>query len=364
MSSGNTQAVEKQSPVNEAQDSRTISIVSVNVDRLTSYKLRSIEEYTLTADTNFLAMQEVGSKGAEYLERASFSRLNWFTTDISKNKDIEENKINILATYFNSNMDKEAEKVFDEDRILGVKTKLNPKSYYIINIYAPHAGKTAKEYSQFLTRLQKAISLKRKKDLMIILGDWNAQIRHNEVISNGNYGYTTRTNRNGKILRDFLNKYNLAIVNSYFATGAKNTNSHVTYYSKHKNNQKRSEIDFIIACKGSTPLFRKIRIKRKLGEKIHNRTEFDHQPVEALVSQKFRKYSNQNPKMHRNYKEFFKIDANRWKLNEEIRQGFEEEIAKLPPSNNSGKQPRLNFQTFKSTVKQAIENCIPLVAHE
>eukprot|EP00924_Labyrinthula_sp_SR-Ha-C_P008525 augustus_masked-scaffold_32-processed-gene-2.48-mRNA-1 protein AED:1.00 eAED:1.00 QI:0/0/0/0/1/1/2/0/341 len=61
------------SPVNEAQDSRTISIVSVNVDRLISYKLRSIEEYALTADTNVLAIQEVGSKGAEYLERASFS---------------------------------------------------------------------------------------------------------------------------------------------------------------------------------------------------------------------------------------------------------------------------------------------------
>eukprot|EP00924_Labyrinthula_sp_SR-Ha-C_P016593 snap_masked-scaffold_6-processed-gene-8.23-mRNA-1 protein AED:1.00 eAED:1.00 QI:0/-1/0/0/-1/1/1/0/74 len=68
--------------------------------------------------------------------------------------------------------------------------------------------------------------------------------------------------------------------------------------------------------------------------------------------------------MHRNYKELLKIEANRWKLNEEIRQGFEEEIAKLPPSNNSGKQPRLNLQMFKSTIKQAIENCIPLVAHE
>eukprot|EP00924_Labyrinthula_sp_SR-Ha-C_P014769 augustus_masked-scaffold_43-processed-gene-0.47-mRNA-1 protein AED:1.00 eAED:1.00 QI:0/-1/0/0/-1/1/1/0/101 len=90
MSTGNTQAVERQSPVNEAQDSRTISTVSVNVDRLTSYKLRSIEEYALTADTNVLAIQEVGSKGAEYLERASFSRLNWFTTDISKNKDTEK----------------------------------------------------------------------------------------------------------------------------------------------------------------------------------------------------------------------------------------------------------------------------------
>eukprot|EP00924_Labyrinthula_sp_SR-Ha-C_P000537 snap_masked-scaffold_27-processed-gene-1.55-mRNA-1 protein AED:1.00 eAED:1.00 QI:0/-1/0/0/-1/1/1/0/96 len=90
MSSGNSQGVERQSPVNEAQDSRTISIVSVNVDRLTSYKLRSIEEYALTADTNVLAIQEVGSKGAEYLERASFSRLNLFTTDISKNKDIEK----------------------------------------------------------------------------------------------------------------------------------------------------------------------------------------------------------------------------------------------------------------------------------
>eukprot|EP00924_Labyrinthula_sp_SR-Ha-C_P016392 snap_masked-scaffold_6-processed-gene-1.31-mRNA-1 protein AED:1.00 eAED:1.00 QI:0/0/0/0/1/1/2/0/107 len=73
MSSGNTQAVKRHTPVNEAQDSRTISIVSVNVNRLTSYKLRSIEEYALTADTNILAIQEVGSKGAEYLERASFS---------------------------------------------------------------------------------------------------------------------------------------------------------------------------------------------------------------------------------------------------------------------------------------------------
>eukprot|EP00924_Labyrinthula_sp_SR-Ha-C_P015174 snap_masked-scaffold_9-processed-gene-10.23-mRNA-1 protein AED:1.00 eAED:1.00 QI:0/-1/0/0/-1/1/1/0/130 len=68
--------------------------------------------------------------------------------------------------------------------------------------------------------------------------------------------------------------------------------------------------------------------------------------------------------MHRNYKEFFKIDANRWKLNEEIRQGFEEELAKLPPSNSPGKQPRLNFQTFKSTIKKVIDNHIPLLAHE
>eukprot|EP00924_Labyrinthula_sp_SR-Ha-C_P013732 snap_masked-scaffold_5-processed-gene-11.6-mRNA-1 protein AED:1.00 eAED:1.00 QI:0/0/0/0/1/1/2/0/92 len=73
MSSGNTQAVERQSPVDEAQDSRAISIVSVNVDRLTSYELRSLEGYALTADTNVLAIQEVGSNGAEYLERASSS---------------------------------------------------------------------------------------------------------------------------------------------------------------------------------------------------------------------------------------------------------------------------------------------------
>eukprot|EP00924_Labyrinthula_sp_SR-Ha-C_P016591 snap_masked-scaffold_6-processed-gene-8.22-mRNA-1 protein AED:1.00 eAED:1.00 QI:0/0/0/0/1/1/2/0/247 len=244
--------------------------------KIPEQSLLSIEEYALTADTNVLAIQEDGSNGAEYLERESFSRLNWFTKDISKNKDTEIKKINILATYFNRNVDKEEEKVFDEDSILGVKTKLNSRSYYIINIYAPHAGKTAKEYNQFLTRLQKAISLKRKKTLMIILGDWNAQILHNEVTSNGKYGYTTRTNKNGKIIRDFLNKYNLTIINLYCATGAKNTNSNVTYYSKHKNNQKRSETDFIIACKGSTPLFRKIRIKRKLGEKIHNRTKFDH----------------------------------------------------------------------------------------
>eukprot|EP00924_Labyrinthula_sp_SR-Ha-C_P013639 augustus_masked-scaffold_5-processed-gene-8.27-mRNA-1 protein AED:1.00 eAED:1.00 QI:0/0/0/0/1/1/3/0/310 len=58
MSSGNTQAVERQSPVSEAQDSRAISIVSANVDRLTSYKLRSIEEYALTVNTNVLAIQE------------------------------------------------------------------------------------------------------------------------------------------------------------------------------------------------------------------------------------------------------------------------------------------------------------------
>eukprot|EP00924_Labyrinthula_sp_SR-Ha-C_P000265 snap_masked-scaffold_25-processed-gene-1.25-mRNA-1 protein AED:1.00 eAED:1.00 QI:0/-1/0/0/-1/1/1/0/59 len=59
--------------------------------------------------------------------------------------------------------------------------------------------------------------------------------------------------------------------------------------------------------------------------------------------------------MHRNYKEFFKIDANRWKLNEEMRQGFEEELAKLAPFNNSGKQPRPNFQKLKSTIKKAIK---------
>eukprot|EP00924_Labyrinthula_sp_SR-Ha-C_P004444 snap_masked-scaffold_1-processed-gene-0.12-mRNA-1 protein AED:1.00 eAED:1.00 QI:0/0/0/0/1/1/3/0/198 len=152
---GNTQAVEKQSPVKEAQNSRAISTVSVNVDRLTSYKLRSIEEYALTADTNILAIQEVGSKGAEYLGRASFSRLNRFTTDISKNKDKEQKENQYFSNIFEQEHEQRSRR--------SIKTKLNSRSYYIINIYAPHAGKTAKEYIPFLIRLQKAISLKRKK---------------------------------------------------------------------------------------------------------------------------------------------------------------------------------------------------------
>eukprot|EP00924_Labyrinthula_sp_SR-Ha-C_P009892 snap_masked-scaffold_21-processed-gene-2.17-mRNA-1 protein AED:1.00 eAED:1.00 QI:0/0/0/0/1/1/3/0/193 len=162
-SNSNTQKARKQSPANEAQDYRAISIVSVNVDRLTSYKLRSIEEYTLTADTNFLAIQEVGSKGAEYLERVRFSRVNLFTTDISKNKDIEKKE----NQYFSDILQQE----HGQKKRKSIKAKLNSRSYFIVNIYAPHAGKTAKEYSQFLTRLHKAISLKRKKDLMIILDD-------------------------------------------------------------------------------------------------------------------------------------------------------------------------------------------------
>eukprot|EP00924_Labyrinthula_sp_SR-Ha-C_P006504 snap_masked-scaffold_80-processed-gene-0.30-mRNA-1 protein AED:1.00 eAED:1.00 QI:0/0/0/0/1/1/2/0/94 len=63
-------------------------------------------------------------------------------------------------------------------------------------------------------------------------------------------------------------------------------------------------------------------------------------------------------------KSFLKIDANRWKLNEKIQQGFEEELAKLPPSNNSGKQPRLHMQTFKSRIRKVIKKCISLVAHK
>eukprot|EP00924_Labyrinthula_sp_SR-Ha-C_P000260 snap_masked-scaffold_25-processed-gene-1.26-mRNA-1 protein AED:1.00 eAED:1.00 QI:0/-1/0/0/-1/1/1/0/112 len=111
----------------------------------------------------------------EYVERASISKLKWFITDSSKNKDTEKRKINILVIYWSKKMNKEVEKLF-EDRILGVKIKLSSKSYYILNIYAQNAGKTAKEYNKFLTRLQKATSLKRKKDLIIVLGEWNAHV--------------------------------------------------------------------------------------------------------------------------------------------------------------------------------------------
>eukprot|EP00924_Labyrinthula_sp_SR-Ha-C_P010765 snap_masked-scaffold_35-processed-gene-0.6-mRNA-1 protein AED:1.00 eAED:1.00 QI:0/-1/0/0/-1/1/1/0/81 len=80
-------------------------------------------------------------------------------------------KINSLATYFNKNTDKEAEEVLDEDRVLCIKTRLYNKRYYIIHIYVHHAAKRAKDYNFFLSRFQKVFSLKREKDLMIILGE-------------------------------------------------------------------------------------------------------------------------------------------------------------------------------------------------
>ena len=73
----------------------------------------------------------------------------------------------------------------------------------VMQVYAPNSADTDEKVDEFYDQLQMAINSTDKKDMMIIMGDFNAKVGSNRthwesVI--GNHGYGTINDRGEKLL--------------------------------------------------------------------------------------------------------------------------------------------------------------------
>ena len=100
------------------------------------------------------------------------------------------------------------------DRIISVRFQGKPFNIMGIQAYAPTSN--AEEAEQFYENLQDLLELTPKKDVLLIIGDWNAKVGSQETPGlTGKFGLGIR-NEAGQRLIEFCQENALVIVNTLF----------------------------------------------------------------------------------------------------------------------------------------------------
>ena len=102
------------------------------------------------------------------------------------------------------------------DRMISVHFQVKPFNITIIQVYAPTSNAEEAEVERFYEDLQDLLELTPKKDILFIIGDWNAKVGSQEtpgVISK--FGLGVR-NEAGQKLIEFCQENALVIANTLF----------------------------------------------------------------------------------------------------------------------------------------------------
>ena len=97
--------------------------------------------------------------------------------------------------------------------MISVRFQGKPFNITVIQIYAPISNAEEAEVEQFYEYLQDLLELTSKKDVLFILGDWNAKVGSQEVT--GKFGLGMR-NEAGQRIMEFSQDNALVIANTLF----------------------------------------------------------------------------------------------------------------------------------------------------
>ena len=96
-----------------------------------------------------------------------------------------------------------------------MKVRLISRSVSIISVYAPTESDEDTEAERFYDKLQDLVINANKKDMLIILGDFNARVGSSETRLHGRYNPDKR-NEHGTRLVDFCHRNSLFLINTFF----------------------------------------------------------------------------------------------------------------------------------------------------
>ena len=92
----------------------------------------------------------------------------------------------------------------------------NPFNIMVIQVYAPPSNAEKAEVEQFYKDLQDLLELTPKKDMLLIIGDWNAKVGSQETPgATGKFGLGVH-NEAGQRLTEFCQENALVIANTLF----------------------------------------------------------------------------------------------------------------------------------------------------
>ena len=114
-----------------------------------------------------------------------------------------------------------------------------PFNITVIQVYAPTSNAEEAEAEQFYENLQDILELTKKKDVLFIIGDWNAKVGSQEKPGvTGKFGVR---NEAGQRLIEFCQENALVIANTLFQQHKRRL---YTWTSPH--GQHRNQIDYIL----------------------------------------------------------------------------------------------------------------------
>ena len=102
------------------------------------------------------------------------------------------------------------------NRMISVRFQGKPFSITVIQVYAPTSNAEEAEVEQFYEDLQELLELTPKKDVLFIIGDWNAKVGSQEIAGvTGKFGLGVQ-NKAGQRLTEFCQESTLVVANTLF----------------------------------------------------------------------------------------------------------------------------------------------------
>ena len=127
------------------------------------------------------------------------------------------------------------------DRMISVRLQGQPFNITVIQIYAPTRNAEEAEVEWFFEDLQDLLKRTRKKDILFIIGDWNAKVGSQETLGlTGKFGLGMQ-NEAGQRLIEFCQQNALVIANSLF----QQHNTRLDTWTS-PDDQHRNQIDYIL----------------------------------------------------------------------------------------------------------------------
>ena len=100
--------------------------------------------------------------------------------------------------------------------MISVRFQGKPFNITVIQVYAPTSNAEEAEVEWFYEDLQDLVELTPKKDVLFIIGDWNAKVGSQETPGlTGKFGLGMR-NEAGQRLIEFCQEHALVIANTLF----------------------------------------------------------------------------------------------------------------------------------------------------
>ena len=130
---------------------------------------------------------------------------------------------------------------FKNDRMISVRFQGKPFNITVIQVYAPTSNAEEAEVERFYEDLQDLLELTPKKDVLFIIGDWNAKVGSQETPGvTGKFGLGVR-NEAGQRLIEFCQENALVIINTLFQQ-----HKGRLYTWTSPDGQHRKQIDYIL----------------------------------------------------------------------------------------------------------------------
>ena len=130
------------------------------------------------------------------------------------------------------------------NRMISVRFQGKPFNITVIQVYAPISNAKEAEVERFYEDLQDLLELTPKKDVLFIIGDWNAKVGSQDIPGLiGKFGLGVR-NEAGQRLIEFCQENALVIANTLFQKHRKRLYTWTSPYGQHQN-----QTDYILCSR-------------------------------------------------------------------------------------------------------------------